>query len=137
MTEALLANGLPGRSTEELVPLVGPPIARAFARLAGAPDDSPLVAACVAAYRERYAVVSVRDAASFDGMPEAVAQLAATTRSQWPPPSRWRSPNRCSTRWRCASISPSWPAPTWPPSRVQGARRWPARWPSWVTRRGR
>ena len=76
MNQALVANGQPGRSTEQLVPLVGPPIARAFAQLVGEPDDSALVAACVTAYRERYAVVSIRDAASFDGVPEAVAQLA-------------------------------------------------------------
>ena len=76
MSHALVANGLPGRSTEELVALVGPPIAGAFAQLTGEAADSPLVAACVAAYRERYAVVSIRDAASFDGVPEAVAHLA-------------------------------------------------------------
>lgn len=76
MNEALIANGQPGRSTEELVPLVGPPIARAFAQLVGEQDDAALVAACVTAYRERYTVVSIRDAASFDGVPDAVAQLA-------------------------------------------------------------
>lgn len=76
MNHALLANGQPARSVEELVPLVGPPIAKAFAALTGHAPASELVAACVAAYRERYAVVSIDDAASFDGVPEAVAQLA-------------------------------------------------------------
>lgn len=78
MNAALDANGLGERSIDELVPLVGPPMAQAFAQLSGHDVDSTLVAACVAAYRERYADVSVRETRTFAGVPEALAELGAT-----------------------------------------------------------
>lgn len=78
MNEALVRHGLAPRPTEELVALVGPPIAQAFAVLTGAADDSALVAACVASYRERYATVSISEARSFAGIPETVASLGSS-----------------------------------------------------------
>ena len=55
------------------------------------------VAAMMAAYRERYATVSLTDTTVEPGIPEALDSLAKTTGWRSRPRSRPRSPSRCST----------------------------------------
>ena len=75
VNHALVAQGLRARPDEELRRLIGPRISEVFAELTGTPADSPLVAGCVATFRERYAVASLRDTAVVPGMADVLAQL--------------------------------------------------------------
>jgi phosphoglycolate phosphatase len=76
MNHALTANGFAPRRAEELHRFIGPPLAAGFADLTGAAHDSALVAACVAAYRDRYATASLRDTTVVPGIEGALAGLA-------------------------------------------------------------
>jgi phosphoglycolate phosphatase len=76
INHALTGHGLPRRSPESLYRFIGPPSAAAFAEITGAPPGSPLVASCVAAYRSRYAVTSLRDTTVIPGVEEVVTRLA-------------------------------------------------------------
>jgi phosphoglycolate phosphatase len=76
MNRALAANGFAQRSAAELYRFIGPPLALGFAELTGQSPDSDAVVACVASYRERYAVSSLTETVVFDGIPEALEELA-------------------------------------------------------------
>jgi phosphoglycolate phosphatase len=89
MNHALAANGFPPRPTAELYRFIGPPLAVGFAELTTEPADSDAVVACVASYRERYAVSSLTETEVFAGIPEALGELSpdhrlavATSKSQ-------------------------------------------------------
>jgi phosphoglycolate phosphatase len=76
MNHALAANGFPARPLAELHRFIGPPLALGFAELTGQPLHSDAVVACVASYRERYAVSSLAETEVFPGIPEAVEALS-------------------------------------------------------------
>jgi phosphoglycolate phosphatase len=76
MNHALVANGFPARPLAELHRFIGPPLALGFAELTGQPLHSDAVVACVASYRERYAVSSLTETEVFAGIPEAVEALS-------------------------------------------------------------
>ena len=76
MNRSLAANGFPQRPAEELYRFIGPPLALGFAELIGHPADSAAVAACVLAYRERYAVTSLTETVVFAGIREALDELS-------------------------------------------------------------
>jgi phosphoglycolate phosphatase len=80
MNFALAANGFPERPAAELYRFIGPPLGLGFAELTGQRLESPTVLACVESYRERYAVTSLTETVVFDGIPEAVEELAKTHR---------------------------------------------------------
>jgi phosphoglycolate phosphatase len=75
MNHALAANGFPQRPAAELYRFIGPPLALGFAELTAEPADSDAVVACVASYRERYAVSSLTETEVFAGIPQALAEL--------------------------------------------------------------
>jgi phosphoglycolate phosphatase len=77
VNHALAARGLPERAAHDLHRYIGPPLSGTFAELIAQAADSDAVAACVAAYRERYVDVSARETTVFDGIPEALDQLLA------------------------------------------------------------
>jgi phosphoglycolate phosphatase len=76
MNCALAANGFPQRPAAELYRFIGPPLAIGFAELTAEPADSAAVVACVASYRERYAVSSLTETVVFAGIPEALGELS-------------------------------------------------------------
>jgi phosphoglycolate phosphatase len=69
----LRAVGAPVPPARELERFIGPPLIDGFAELAGADR----AAACLAAYRERYAVSSLKETALVPGAREALAAVAA------------------------------------------------------------
>jgi phosphoglycolate phosphatase len=76
---ALEANGLPARPERELHRFLGPGTHMTFVELVGQrPDAQALIEACVASYRERYAERFIAETPVVDGIPGAVARLAAT-----------------------------------------------------------
>jgi phosphoglycolate phosphatase len=76
MNRALAANGFTQRPEAELYRFIGPPLAMGFAELTAEPADSDAVVACVASYRERYAVSSLTETIVFAGIPEALGELS-------------------------------------------------------------
>jgi phosphoglycolate phosphatase len=76
MNHALEANGFPARAAAELHRFIGPPLALGFAELTGLPLHADAVVACVASYRERYAVSSLTETQVFAGIPEALEELS-------------------------------------------------------------
>jgi phosphoglycolate phosphatase len=76
MNRALAANGFSQRPEAELYRFIGPPLAMGFAELTAEPADSAAVVACVASYRERYAVSSLTETVVFAGIPEALEELS-------------------------------------------------------------
>jgi phosphoglycolate phosphatase len=76
MNRALAANGFSQRPEAELYRFIGPPLAMGFAELTAEPADSAAVVACVASYRERYAVSSLTETVVFAGIPEALGELS-------------------------------------------------------------
>jgi phosphoglycolate phosphatase len=76
MNHALVTNGFPAQPLAELHRFIGPPLALGFAELTGQPLHSDSVVACVASYRERYAVSSLTETEVFMGIPEAVEALS-------------------------------------------------------------
>jgi phosphoglycolate phosphatase len=68
--------GIPRRPREELLPYIGPPFPLAFGELLGEPPESPLVAAVIEAYRERYKTASLTETTVEPGIPEALDALA-------------------------------------------------------------
>jgi phosphoglycolate phosphatase len=77
---ALAAYGLPPLPEAELYRFIGPPLVEGFAELTGFAVDSAEVAACVGAYRERYAESSLRESVVFDGIPAVLAELGRSHR---------------------------------------------------------
>jgi phosphoglycolate phosphatase len=78
LARALQAHGHEVPPVDELERLIGPPLHDAFAELIGAPAESEAVDDCVSAYRECYAVASLIETTVVPGIPEALAELAAT-----------------------------------------------------------
>ena len=76
MNHALAVNGFPPRPAAELYRFIGPPLPLGFAELTDEPVDSDAVVACVASYRERYAVSSLTETVVFAGIPEALGELS-------------------------------------------------------------
>lgn len=74
---ALQENGFPSREQAELVPMIGPPLAAAFAQLTGLPRESDVVAGLVASYRHHYATVSLTDTDLIPGIDGVLRHLAA------------------------------------------------------------
>ena len=73
---ALVAHGLAPRSASELDRFIGPPATSAFAELTGAAPGSPLVAACIDTYHERYADVYLSQTSLVEGIAGVLARLA-------------------------------------------------------------
>jgi phosphoglycolate phosphatase len=80
INHALTAVGRPTRPEADLHPYIGPPLSHAFGELLGLAPDDPEVAAMIAAYRERYATVSLTDTIVEDGIPEVLDELAQRRR---------------------------------------------------------
>jgi phosphoglycolate phosphatase len=80
MNHALVNGGHPRQPESELVRFIGPPLAVAFAELTSEAVGSAAVAACVTAYRDVYADVSVRDTRVFAGIPDVLSELGARHR---------------------------------------------------------
>jgi phosphoglycolate phosphatase len=76
MNAALAENGMQELDADELVPHLGPPLHRTFAKL-GARDERH-VDALVLSYRARYRETMAVDSTVFDGIPEVLEALAAT-----------------------------------------------------------
>jgi phosphoglycolate phosphatase len=76
MNHALAANGFAARPAVELYRFIGPPLAMGFAELTAEPAGSDAVVACVASYRERYAVSSLTETEVFAGIREALGELS-------------------------------------------------------------
>ncbi|HWI70888.1 MAG TPA: HAD hydrolase-like protein [Baekduia sp.] len=72
---ALAEHGLPEREAGELLPYLGPPLHRTFATLAPGEEQ---VDTLVLSYRARYRSTMAAESAVFDGIPEALEQLAVT-----------------------------------------------------------
>jgi phosphoglycolate phosphatase len=70
---ALVANGLPARSEDELHQYLGPPLHHAFADLV---DDHALVQRCVDAYRVIYSERAATETAVFPGIRDLLADLS-------------------------------------------------------------
>ena len=80
INHALSAHGLSVRHPAELHRFIGPPLAMAFAELAGQAADSQMVLACVETYRARYADISLRKTRVVAGIPGALIELATRYR---------------------------------------------------------
>lgn len=80
LNRALIDNGYAERTLAELVPMIGPPLAAAFAELTNEARDSNSVARLVASYRHHYATASLRDTDLIPGMKDALRELARA----WP-----------------------------------------------------
>jgi phosphoglycolate phosphatase len=76
MNHALATGGHAVHPEDALHRYIGPPLPLAFAELLGEPVDSAAVAACIAAYRERYATASLTDTVVTPGIADALAALA-------------------------------------------------------------
>src|SRR3954471_19565769 len=75
---ALAEHGLAQRADDELHRHLGPPLHRTFATLGAA--DAEQVDALVLSYRARYRTTMAAESAVFDGIPEALAELASAVR---------------------------------------------------------
>lgn len=73
---ALAEQGLTGPSDESLEQFIGPPLTRAFAELTEQPEDSELVLACLASYRDRYRDASLRETTVFPSIPATLETLS-------------------------------------------------------------
>jgi len=78
MNHALAAHGREPVPAQSLYPLIGPPLSHGFASLLGVGPDDPAVASCIATYRGVYAEASLRETPAYPGVPEALAEIAAT-----------------------------------------------------------
>lgn len=76
INHALAEHDLPCRSLESLQRFIGPPLPAAFVELTGDAPDSPLVASCLASYRNRYATASARDTSVIPGVADVLQGLA-------------------------------------------------------------
>lgn len=80
LNQALTDNGYAARPLAELVPMIGPPLAAAFAELTNEARDSTPVARLVASYRHHYATASLRDTELIPGIKDALRDLE----QDWP-----------------------------------------------------
>jgi phosphoglycolate phosphatase len=77
--QAFVEHGHPEPSDEAVLEIIGPPTRIGFGQLLGLDPDDPEVEACVTAYRTRYDE-ALKHTGSFEGVPEAVAELGAEFR---------------------------------------------------------
>ncbi len=80
MNHALTVLGRPTRPEPDLYAYIGPPISHSFGDVLGLAPEDPEVVAMMAAYRERYASVSLTATTVEPGMPEALDRLAGDHR---------------------------------------------------------
>lgn len=80
INHALEAAGEAGHVPSSLYSYIGPPLAVAFSELLVEPVESERVAACVDAYRARYAVVSLHETEAVPGIHTALCDLARSYR---------------------------------------------------------
>jgi len=80
------------RTSEELLPCIGPPLEVGFSELLGTTSEDPRVPALIAAYRNRYTTVSLTDTTVTPGMPEALARLNGTKAVATSKPHRFAEP---------------------------------------------
>jgi phosphoglycolate phosphatase len=83
LQHALRALGLAGRTREELVRFIGPPLAETFTTLlteAGEVVTDGRIRAGIDAYRARYVEVALTETSVVPGIPAALARLAEVTR---------------------------------------------------------
>jgi phosphoglycolate phosphatase len=78
MNHALVSRGHAVREETVLHRYIGPPLFEAFSELTGEPVGSPEVAALVTAYRERYAVASLRDSLMVEGIEPVLEALGGS-----------------------------------------------------------
>lgn len=76
VNHALNALGAPTRDESELVVMIGPPLHLGFPQFLGT-DDEQVVAAAIAAYRERYQDVGIFEANLFPGVREMIQKLGS------------------------------------------------------------
>ena len=76
MNHALTVIGRPTHPEADLHIYIGPPISHSFGELLGRPPEHAEVAAMMAAYRERYATVSLTATTVEAGIPEALDILS-------------------------------------------------------------
>ncbi len=76
INHALNAQGLSERPRSSLERFIGPPLRLAFAELTGRPQDSPLVLACLASYRARYAEASLHETTVIPRIPDVLTALS-------------------------------------------------------------
>jgi phosphoglycolate phosphatase len=72
---ALAEHGLPERPADELLQYLGPPLHRTMELFAASAEQAD---ALVVSYRARYRRTMAAESAVFDGIPEALDELAAT-----------------------------------------------------------
>src|SRR3954466_1171945 len=72
--QAFVENGHPEPSDDAVLEIIGPPTRVGFGQLLGLDPDAPEIEAAVASYRRRYDE-ALKDTLSFEGVPEAVAEL--------------------------------------------------------------
>ncbi len=77
---ALDVQGFARPSGDSLERFIGPQLTVAFAELTGYPEDSRAVLACLASYRARYRVASLRETPVFADVPAVLDTLAASYR---------------------------------------------------------
>lgn len=77
---ALRENGLPTRSRELLECFIGPPLSGVFCELTGCAENDPVVRACIAAYRSKYALDSIQKTTVVDGISDALDELRSRHR---------------------------------------------------------
>jgi phosphoglycolate phosphatase len=80
INHALASQGRARHPKSELLAFIGPPLAVAFAELTSEPVESAVVAACVGAYRDAYAHVSLRDTRTIPGIPNALTAMGRSHR---------------------------------------------------------
>jgi phosphoglycolate phosphatase len=80
MNAALVACGHEARPEAELRRFIGPSLSFGFSELMGIGPEDPAVAACVRAYRERYAEVFVAQTPAYPGVEDALEAVGAGRR---------------------------------------------------------
>ena len=76
INHALVELGSPARDEEDIMPMIGPPLAKGFPTLLGS-DDSALIAKAISLYRARYDQVGIYESSLFAGVTDMLADLAA------------------------------------------------------------
>jgi phosphoglycolate phosphatase len=82
LQHALVAMGRQPPPTTALTRFIGPPLGRTFAELL-ATTDPALIAAAIAAYRDRFAIVGLYENSVYDGIPELLGALRAAGHRAW------------------------------------------------------
>lgn len=75
LDHALSENGFPRRGPQILERFIGPPLSEAFCKLIGSNESDPMIRACIASYRKRYAVDSIEKTKVIPGIVGALEDL--------------------------------------------------------------